>query len=83
MIDGAPGLIIDPACRMLRKAMAGAYCYRRLQVSGREQFRDMPDKGQYSHVAESLQYLLLGAGEGRAAVAPIRKARPMQRAIMD
>lgn len=68
LIDGKPGLIIDPRCVKLRKAMAGAYCYRRLQVSGKEMFRDVPDKGPYSHVAESLQYLMLGAGEGKAII---------------
>lgn len=68
LIDGQPGLVIDPRCRNLRKAMAGAYCYRRLQVSGRETYRDVPDKGPYSHVAEALQYAALGAGEGKALV---------------
>lgn len=74
LIDGRPGIVIDPRCKMLRKAMAGAYCYRRLQVTGREQYRDVPDKGPYSHVAESLQYGVLGAGEGRTLV-----ARPQHR----
>jgi hypothetical protein len=68
LIDGQPGLIIDPRCKNLRKAMAGAYCYRRLQVSGRETFRDVPDKGPYSHVAEALQYDVLGGGEGKELV---------------
>lgn len=68
LIDGQPGLVIDPRCKSLRKAMAGAYCYRRLQVTGREQYRDVPDKGPYSHVAEALQYGILGAGEGKELV---------------
>ena len=69
LLDGEPGLIVDPRrCPMLRKAMAGAYCYRRIQVSGQERYRDVPDKGPYSHVAESLQYLMLGAGEGKELV---------------
>lgn len=83
LIDGKPGLIIDPRCKMFRKAMAGAYHYRRLQVSGREQFRDVPDKGPYSHIAEAAQYAILGAGEGRTLIArPIRHHRPTH-AIMD
>lgn len=68
LVEGKAGLMIDPACRNLRKAMAGAYCYRRLQVSGRETYRDVPDKGPYSHVAEALQYGILGAGEGKTLV---------------
>ncbi len=68
LIDGRPGLLIDPRCRMLRKAMAGGYCYRRLKVTGEEKFHDVPDKGMYSHVAESLQYNCLGVGEGREVI---------------
>lgn len=68
LIDGKPGLIIDPRCRQLRKAMAGGYCYKRLAVAGAERYHDKPDKNALSHVAEALQYLLLGAGEGKALV---------------
>ena len=68
MIDGEPGFIIDPSCRQLRKAMAGGYCYRRVQVAGSERYQDKPDKTMYSHVADALQYALIGGGEGRALV---------------
>lgn len=68
LVDAFPGMTIDPRCKMLRKAMAGAYHYKRVAVSGAERFQDKPDKGIYSHVAESLQYLCLGAGEGRAVL---------------
>lgn len=65
---GRPALVIDPRCKVLRKAHQGGYCYRRLQVSGRETFADKPDKTEYSHVAEALQYALVGIGEDRRAV---------------
>ena len=68
LVDGEPGLLVSPACQMLRKAMGGGYAYKRIQVSGDERFHDKPDKNQYSHVAEAAQYLMLGAGEGRAIV---------------
>jgi PBSX family phage terminase large subunit len=59
------GFVIGPKAVMIRKAMAGGYKYRRMQVSGGiEKFMDKPDKGKYSHVADALQYLMLGAGEG-------------------
>jgi hypothetical protein len=75
LIDGRPGVTIDPRCKKFRKAMGGAYCYRRLQVVGREQFRDVPDKGEYSHVAEAYQYGCLGAGEGKTLVGRGQKAQ--------
>lgn len=68
LIDGKAGLVIDPRCKTLRKAMAGAYHYKRVQVIGSDRYQDKPDKGMYSHTAESLQYLALGAGEGREVV---------------
>jgi len=68
LVDGEPGLSISPKCQTLRKAMGGGYAYKRVQVSGDERFHDKPDKNQYSHVAEAAQYLMLGAGEGRAIV---------------
>lgn len=68
IIDGQPGLVIDPRCKMLRKAMAGAYHYKRVEVTGSERYQDKPDKGIYSHVAESLQYLCMGAGMGKEVV---------------
>jgi len=61
---GRPQLVISPKCRMLRKALAGGYKYRRMNVSGTEKYADKPDKNMYSHVAESLQYLCVGRGHG-------------------
>lgn len=68
LIDGKPGFMLDPSCKILRKAMIGAYQYRRIQVGGTERYTDKPDKNQYSHVADALQYALIGAGEGRALI---------------
>lgn len=80
LIDGKPGLVIDPRCKHLRKAMAGAYHYKRVQVIGADRYQDKPDKGIYSHVAEALQYGALGAGEGIEVVRkphnPQRRNRP-------
>ena len=73
LIDGQPGLIIHPQCQMLRKGMGGGYAYRRVQVSGEERYRDVPDKNMYSHVCEAAQYMMLGGGEGRNL---IRRDRP-------
>jgi hypothetical protein len=76
MIDGAPGLLVHPQCKTTRKGMAGAYRYRRVQVTGDERFKDEPDKNGYSHPCEAGQYLMMGAGEGRAVVAA-KRASPL------
>lgn len=65
---GRPGLVIDRSCVTLRKAMSGAYCYERLEVSGPDRYRNVPLKNRYSHVAEALQYALVGEGEGYAVL---------------
>lgn len=63
--DGLPAFQIDPRCRVLRKALGGRYEYRRVQVTGTERYVDKPDKNEYSHVSDALQYLMLGMGVGK------------------
>ena len=68
MIDGDPAVLIHPRCKVLRKGYAGGYNYRRVQVAGQERFHDVPDKNLFSHVCDADQYLMLGAGEGKALI---------------
>ncbi len=75
LVDGKPGLVVSPACRTLRTGFQGAYCYRRLRVTGDERYTDKPDKNKFSHPHDALQYLLSGAGEGRAVLGKERRAR--------
>jgi hypothetical protein len=84
MVDGEPGLLIHPDCQKLRKGMAGGYHYRRVQGVG-ERFHDQPDKNMSSHVAESLQYMMLGGGEARTILRRDPSLRPRRQrfAIMD
>ena len=67
MADGQPAFLIDRRCPSLIKGFQGGYCYRRMQVSG-ERFDDKPEKNMYSHIHDALQYLMLGAGEGRQLI---------------
>jgi len=80
MIDGKPGLIVSPKCKVFRKGMAGGYCYKRIQVRGDEKYHDKPNKNIYSHIVEAGEYLVLGAGEGKALVTkPKVKPKPPPR----
>jgi hypothetical protein len=65
MVDGQSGVLIDLRCRTIIKGFEGGYQYRRMQVSG-ERYDDKPDKNHFSHIHDAVQYLMLGAGEGRA-----------------
>ena len=68
MIDGSPGFLIHQQCKTLRKALAGGYCYRKLKISGSARYAETPDKNEFSHIADALQYALLGGGEGRTVL---------------
>lgn len=63
MVGGQPAVLISPKCKVLRKGLKGAWCYRRIKVSGAERFKDEPDKNYWSHVCEASEYGLMDAGE--------------------
>lgn len=55
MIGGKPGLLLHPRCSMLRKGFLGRYQYRRIHGAN-DRYADSPDKNEYSHVHDALQY---------------------------
>lgn len=64
LIDGqAPGLLLSPRCKTLRRAYNSGYRIRRKAGSSTE-FHEGVEKNQWSHVAEADQYGALG-GSGR------------------
>ena len=75
MIDGRSSFLVSPKCINIKKGFQGGYHYRRLQVSG-DRYEDKPMKNRYSHVMDALQYLLLGAGEGKSIVQGRQPIKP-------
>ena len=75
MTDGESGLLIDPKCINLIKGFSGGYHYKRIQTSG-ERYDERPNKNRFSHIHDALQYLLLGAGEGRSLVLGGKTSKP-------
>ena len=65
---GRPAFRLTPGVPTLRKACSGGYKYKRMQVSGEDRFKDVPDKGKFSHVSDALQYLMLGSVGDNAVV---------------
>lgn len=71
-----PAFMVDSRCLNLIKGFEGGYHYRRMQVSGTERYEEKPDKNRFSHVHDALQYMMLGAGEGRALMRPGDAQKP-------
>lgn len=63
MTDGRPRFAVSPTCRTLIVAMAGRYCNE-----SDEKGELRPKKDRYSNIADALQYVCLGLGEGRAMI---------------
>lgn len=62
-LEGWPGLLIHTRCKQLRKALNGAWMFRRVQVTGEERYQDKPAKTHpYSDLGDALGYLVLGGG---------------------
>jgi hypothetical protein len=59
LIDGEPGLAVHPDARFIRKGFNGGYHYKRVQVTGTERYRDVPEKNDFSHPHDALQYMAL------------------------
>jgi len=80
LIDGAPGFLLHPECRVTRIGMQGGYKFRRLKVAGDERYENHPVKNKYSHPCEAGHYMHLGAGEGIALLRPDSKERQQEAA---
>ena len=67
MVNGEPAVLIHPDCKFLRTACLSKYQYRRLKIAGEDRFTEEPDKAAkpYADIADAVQYLFLGGGEGR------------------
>jgi hypothetical protein len=67
--EGHPRFLLDgEACPILRAGFQGGYAYRKMAVSGSDMYSDEPEKNRYSHPHDGLQYMMVGAGEGRAVM---------------
>ena len=76
LVNGEPAILIHPDCKTLRSACINKYKYRKLKVSGEERYTETPEKvTPYSDVADALQYLMLGGGEGRLGSGGTKEVR--------
>lgn len=61
LTDNGPGLLIDPSCTQLIRGFKSGYRYA---VSNKGQVADTPEKNQFSHPHDALQYLCQEARGG-------------------
>lgn len=58
LLSGKPQFQVHPRCKKLRKGFQGRYQYKKLKIAGaQERFKDAPDKNEYSHPHDALQYV--------------------------
>lgn len=58
LLAGKPQMQMHPRCKKLRKGFQGRYQYKKLKVAGSgERFHDEPDKNEWSHPHDGLQYV--------------------------
>jgi hypothetical protein len=79
MIDGEPGFLIHPQCKVARIGLAGGFKYKKLRGVLEGIVSAKRDKNMYSHAVEAGEYMMLGAGEARELMRPMQTARPRNR----
>lgn len=59
------GFLLSPTCRKLRRGFNSGYHFRKIERVGSSEERHAPepDKNEFSHPHDALQYALLGGGE--------------------
>jgi hypothetical protein len=68
MVDGQPGYLLSPTCKVIKKGFNGAYKYKRIASTSGYHYSETPEKNESSHVHDARQYGYLGAGEGRKLI---------------
>lgn len=79
LVDGEPGILVSPKAKTLRKGFANGYSYKLAQSGNGAVTMETPQKNEWSHGHDALQYLLLGGGEFDAVLNRMpdrRKNRP-------
>lgn len=57
--NGEPTFALHPRCKVVRKGFMGGYHRRRMAVVGPERYAAEPEKNEYSHPHDALQYAMV------------------------
>lgn len=59
-IGAKPGLLVSPNCKFVRRGFNNGYVFSKFKSSSqKDQLKEVPDKGKFSHVHDALQYGIL------------------------
>ncbi len=76
LVQGHPGIVLDPRCTIAREALAGKFAFKTIKNAFGMQTTEDPIKNHpYSDVADALCYAVMGAGEHLALVEVGRKGK--------
>jgi hypothetical protein len=75
-VDGNPGLLLDPSCRLLATGLQGGYQFKEVKTAAGMYASGEIVKNRYSHPCEAFQYMLLGMGEGGHLLYGSEESRP-------
>lgn len=64
--EARPMFQLHPRCTMLRKGFNSGYRWRKIVLGATERYSDEPEKNEYSHPHDALQYVMSAEGEDLA-----------------
>jgi len=83
LTDGKPSLLLSrQSCPVLRKGFLGKYHFKRVSVIGEERYHDKPNKNEYSHPQDALQYICLAFAHEKVSSANKAKAINISNPVM-
>lgn len=79
LVRGKPQFQLHSRCKGLRKGFQGRYQYKRLKIAGSEErYHDSPDKNEFSHPHDALQYVAVKVFGGAVRSREKRMVTTMQ-----
>ena len=58
-VDGTGGMLLSKNIEIIRKGFRGGYFYRKKQVQHSDIYTEEPEKNEFSHLHDALQYVCL------------------------
>jgi len=73
LTNGSPGIVIDPRCTVLITGFKNGYQMRKVRKAGTDVYEFEPEKNEFSHVQDALQYIVMKIRQGVPASGDYRR----------